>query len=439
MLEYFLLILSPEEHPLRPPVGLFPIRNRSATLHKDKEYKHENNSHMKTYTFVFKDAKQTSLLYLVLRENGKREKISLQLKEDPETFDKEKYVFTKANPYYKTLNARLSLIKSKVELLIREADITNDSLITLRTKIADAINVKVNEKVEKTKDNLFLPYFRMWSLGESTKYKYNRYKTYTYNMLVEYFDGKQPTFDDINYTFCEDFIEWMSGKDLCANTRGSHVKFVKAAMNEAFKNKLHKNEDFRTFRKETEQVDAVYLTNEEVTKVAELPLCGSHKIARDLFIIGCHTGMRFSDYSRLSMNDISDGVIHLITQKCKTPVDIPAHPRVLAILKQNGGSAPKLSGQKFNVYIKQVCKEAGIKESVLVRKNGKQVRHEKWELVSSHTARRTGLTNMYKAGIPTYRCMMISGHKTEQVFLTYLRITQEENAQYLKDNSFFKL
>lgn len=393
---------------------------------------------MKTYTFVFKDAAQTSLLYLVLRENGKREKISIQLKEDPATFDKEKYVFTKANPYYKTLNARLNQIKSKVELLIREAEVTNDSLVTLRAKVAEAINVKVTEKTEKTNESLFLPYFRMWSLGESTKYKYNRYKTYTYNLLTEYFNGRQPTFDDITYTFCEDFIEWMSARDLSANTRGSHVKFIKAAMNEAFKNKLHKNEDFRTFRKETEQVDAVYLTNEEVTKVAELPLCGSHKIARDLFIIGCHTGMRFSDYSRLSMNDISDGVIHFITQKCKAPVDIPAHPRVLQILEQNGGVAPKISGQKFNAYIKQVCKEAGINESVLVRKGGKQARHKKWELVSSHTARRTGLTNMYKAGIPTYRCMMISGHKTEQVFLTYIRITQEENAQYLKDNPFFK-
>jgi integrase len=228
-------------------------------------------------------------------------------------------------------------------------------------------------------------------------------------------------------------------KDLCANTRGSHIKFVKAAMNEAFKNKLHQNEDFRSFRKEMEQVDAVYLTNEEVTKVAQLPLCGNHALVRDIFILGCHTGMRFSDYSRLSMNDISDGIIHFITQKCKTPVDIPAHPRVLEILNKYGGTMPKISGQKFNAHIKEVCKEAGIKENVLVRRSGKQERYEKWELVSSHTARRTGLTNMYKAGIPTYRCMMISGHKTEQVFLTYLRITQEENAQYLKDNQFFNL
>lgn len=393
---------------------------------------------MKTYTFVFKDAKHKSLLYLVLRENGKREKISLQLKEDPATFDKEHYLFTKANPYYKTLNARLNFIKSKLELLVRESEVTNDTLLQFRAKVIEAINISAPAKVDKSVDKLFMPYFKKWAMQESTKYRYNRFKIYTYNLLSEYLGSKQPTFDDMDYAFCEDFIEWMSARGLCANTRGSHVKFVKAAMNEAYKNKLHDNEDFRSFRKEAEQVDAVYLTNEEVTKVAELPLCGSHKIARDLFLIGCHTGMRFSDYSRLSMDDISDGVIHFITQKCKTPVDIPAHPRVLKILQEHGGTAPTMSQQKFNAYIKDVCKEAGLKESILIRKSGQQVRCEKWEIISSHTARRTGLTNMYKAGIPTYRCMMISGHKTEQVFLTYLRITQEENAEFLKDNPFFK-
>lgn len=393
---------------------------------------------MKTYTFVFKDAKQKSLLYLVLRENGKREKISLQLKEDPATFDKENYVFTKANPYHKTLNARLSFIKSKLELLVREAEVTNDSLLQFRAKVIDAINVSAKAKAEKNDACLFLPYFKQWATMDTTKSKYNRFKTYTYNLLVEYVGNANPTFDEVDYTFCENFIEWMSARGLCANTRGSHVKFIKAAMNEAYKNKLHQNESFRMFRKETEQVDAVYLTNEEVTRVAQLPLCGSHALVRDLFILGCHTGMRFSDYSRLSMNDISDGVIHFITQKCKAPVDIPAHPRVLEILKKYNGVMPKISGQKFNAYIKDVCKEAGINDSVLVRKSGQHLRCEKWELVSSHTARRTGLTNMYKAGIPTYRCMMVSGHKTEQVFLTYLRITQEENAVYLKDNPFFK-
>lgn len=400
----------------------------------------KDNSIMKTYTFVFKDANQTSLLYLVLRENGKREKISLKLKEDPATFDKENYIFLKTNPYHKTLNARLNFIKSKMEQLVREAEVTNDTLLEFRAKVAEAINVDASKRVEKKETPLFLPYFLRWAKADSTKHKYNRYKTYTYNVLVEYFGNNNPTFDDINYAFCEDFIEWMSStKNLCANTRGSHVKFIKAAMNEAYKNKIHNNEEFRTFRKEMEQIDAVYLTNEEVTKIAEMPLCGAHAMARDIFIVGCHTGMRFSDYSRLSMKDISDGVIHFITQKCKTPVDIPAHPRVISVLNRYNGEMPKMFPQKLNKYIKEICKEAKINESVTIRKASTQTRYEKWELVSSHTARRTGLTNMYKAGIPTYRCMMISGHKTENVFLTYLRITQQENAQFLKDNAFFNL
>ena len=395
---------------------------------------------MKTYTFIFKEAAKTSLMYLVLREGGQREKISLQLKEDPATFDKKNYLFTKSNQHHKTLNARLNLIKSKLELLVREAEVTGETLQEFKVKVAQAINVTTTVKPQSKSDSLFLPYFCTWAKGETTKYKENRYKTYTYNILVEYFGERkqEPTFDDITYAFCEDFIEWMSSeKGLCANTRGSHVKFVKAAMNEAYKNKLHTNEEFRTFRKETEQVDAVYLTSDEVTRVADLPLCGLHAQARDIFIVGCHTGMRYSDYSRLSITDISDGVIHLITQKCKTPVDIPAHPRVLKVLERYDGSMPKMSQQRFNKLIKEICKEAKINESVTVRKEGKHTRYKKWELVSSHTARRTGLTNMYKAGIPTYRCMMISGHKTEQVFLTYLRITQEENAQFLKDNPFF--
>lgn len=392
---------------------------------------------MKTYTFVFKDSKAVSLMYLIIRENGKTEKISLQLKEDPATFDKEKYVFLKTNPHFKTLNARLSFIKSKMEYLVREAELTEDTLYEFKLKVVREINASPVVKEKKRLEKSFLPYFKKWSVTESTKAKPNRYKTYTYNLLSEYFDKKTPTFDDITYAFCEDFIEWMHDRGLSPNTRGSHIKHIKAAMNEALKNKLHTNEDFKTFRKETEKVDAVYLTTEEVTKVAELPLCGTYRLVKDLFIIGCHTGLRFSDYSKLSMNDISNGVIHIITQKCKAPVDIPAHPRVLEILERYNGKLPTISGQKFNAYIKIICKDAGITDSITVRKNGENITCKKYELVSSHTARRTGLTNMYKAGISTYRCMMISGHKTEAVFFTYLRITQEENAQFLKDNPFF--
>lgn len=63
--------------------------------------------------------------------------------------------------------------------------------------------------------------------------------------------------------------------------------------------------------------------------------------------------------------------------------------------------------------------------------------YEKWELVSSHTARRSAATNMYKAGIPTISIMKITGHKSERVFMDYIKITGEKNAQMLKNNPFF--
>jgi integrase len=63
---------------------------------------------------------------------------------------------------------------------------------------------------------------------------------------------------------------------------------------------------------------------------------------------------------------------------------------------------------------------------------------EKWELVSSHTARRTGATNMYKAGIPTLAIMKVTGHTSESSFLKYINISKEENARMLAEHPYFK-
>jgi integrase len=63
----------------------------------------------------------------------------------------------------------------------------------------------------------------------------------------------------------------------------------------------------------------------------------------------------------------------------------------------------------------------------------------KYELVSSHTARRTGITLLYMTGIPLQQVMLISGHKDEDGIRHYLRLTKEENVALLKDNPFFSV
>ena len=62
----------------------------------------------------------------------------------------------------------------------------------------------------------------------------------------------------------------------------------------------------------------------------------------------------------------------------------------------------------------------------------------KWQLVTNHTARRSGATNMYIAGIPSISIMKLTGHTTERSFLKYIKISQEENANLLASHAFFQ-
>jgi integrase len=94
-----------------------------------------------------------------------------------------------------------------------------------------------------------------------------------------------------------------------------------------------------------------------------------------------------------------------------------------------------ISNQKFNDYIKDACKLAKIDgiETFTRTVGGKLITEKKpkYDLVSSHTCRRSFCTNMYKRGLPTIMIMSISGHKTEKSFLKYIKVKQEEHAEMM--------
>ena len=63
-----------------------------------------------------------------------------------------------------------------------------------------------------------------------------------------------------------------------------------------------------------------------------------------------------------------------------------------------------------------------------------QTTHAKWELLTTHTARRSFATNEYLAGTPTLTIMAITGHKTEKAFLRYIKLVSSDHARLLKDH-----
>lgn len=261
------------------------------------------------------------------------------------------------------------------------------------------------------------------------------------------------SFEDIDLEFYSDFVEYLT-KDLnhTPNTIGKNIKVVKIFMREAFEVGVTTNVEVekKKFASMSEDVEHVYLTEGELEVIAELDMSRKPALdrVRDLFLIGCHTALRFSDFTAIRPENIittSGGgrVLKINTQKTWQTVIIPIHPTVEAILAKYDNHLPRaISNQKTNIYLKEIAAMAGINTPVEVAKTigGKRVQTTlpKWQLVTTHTARRSGATNMYLAGVPTLAIMKITGHKTESVFMKYINVDEEVNANILMNHSYFK-
>lgn len=171
--------------------------------------------------------------------------------------------------------------------------------------------------------------------------------------------------------------------------------------------------------------------------------------ALDIFLIGCYTAQRVSDYSRINPQHVKElrvgkksvPVIEMITKKTGKVVKVPRHPKVETILKKYDYKIPAITDQKLNQYIKEIAKEAGLIESVTSTeyRNGKDIIKQvpKYSQITSHTARRTGATLMYYSGIPVQFIMKLTKHSTEKTFMRYLKITDDEAAARMAEMSFF--
>ena len=261
---------------------------------------------------------------------------------------------------------------------------------------------------------------------------------------------KRYDFGDIDLKFYDDFVAYFTAKDYSVNTIGRHVKELKIIMRAAREEGLHDNGtiESRKFRVLTAEVENIYLTESEIKALADLDLSGDrHKeVARDIFLVGCYTAQRFSDYSTINEGNIrtlenGQRVIDLKQQKTSNHVIIPVRPELQAILDKYENRLPKSYEQKVNKYIKEVAREAGITEKIEVSyiENGEKKTHivEKCDMVKTHTARRSGATNMYLAKIPTIAIMKITGHKTEKEFMKYIKITEEQTAMELMNHPYF--
>ena len=267
------------------------------------------------------------------------------------------------------------------------------------------------------------------------------------NKLEQFETESKHTFKNDNFGYKEfcSFVDFLNRQGLKQNTVRSLTDKLKFILSLMIRDMYKVNSTAFQVRIKSEFITSVYLSVDEVKQLYYYNHYDkAQRIVVDLFAIGCFTGMRYSDYSTLTSNNIQNGFIVKKTKKTGVVVKIPIHPIVREILERYGGfPLYKGSKQNFNKVLKTSARRNGFSQEILCEftQGGKIVRQvkRKYEMVSSHTARRSFATNAYLAGIPIARIMMLTGHQSETSFFKYIKIQNTENAEELARHSFFSV
>lgn len=290
--------------------------------------------------------------------------------------------------------------------------------------------------------------------GNVNELTIKRYRT-TQSILLEF--SKQysrPTnFNSIDIDFYKDFNSFMAKeKDYAPATMGKHVSTLKTFLREATENGINTNLKFQSkaFKVVETESDSIALNEDELNAMYQFDLSNNTRLekVRDLFIVGANTGLRFSDFTDIKPENIKrdgkDFILDIIQYKTKNQVIVPLSKIALEILKKYDNILPPpISNQKFNNYIKEIAQMVEVLHEPITRaitKGGRQFEETvpKWQLISSHTARRSFATNAYERGTPAISLMQITGHRTEKSFISYIKTSKKKHSdivrKHLSDN-----
>ena len=258
------------------------------------------------------------------------------------------------------------------------------------------------------------------------------------------------SFDLFDSTFERRFTAWANNKGYAKNTIIATFSILKVWLKNAKEEGLSVGEDYRKLPSKGSDVENIALTTDEIEAIFKLDipnLIKENKIdaksaieaTRDLFIIGCWTGLRRADLNRINeaVFNLEANTLTIQTQKTAKRVTIPLHPMVRQLYNKYKGTFPRLIDKsKANAQLKELGRLAGLTEMTLrtTVKGGKEIteRLMKYQRIGFHTGRRSFATNLYRMGAPSISIMQMTGHTTESNFLKYINVGKEEHAAMIQ-------
>lgn len=308
---------------------------------------------------------------------------------------------------------------------------------------------------------------RRHSYGESFAHFSTKILKQFRRVMGNYLEEHPFEWGDISQPLVDSFIAYLEKYGYSKNTIKRFISAFHAFVVYAENQGWHNNTRAKAFIKyaaprDDEMKDRIYLSKDEIQALFDMPLTGFDDTVRDVFLIGCYTGLRYSDLSRITESCIGKTengtpVIRIIQHKTKSPVIIPIlDDNLIVLLEKYKYNVPAIWDVSLNRNIKNTLEvlshtvpSLAKKERTLLtltekrmeekaRKKGQELFEyddegfpikERWEMVSLHTARRTFINNVYLSGKFSVEFMMkLSGHTKYDTFKRYVRLSLDEYA-----------
>ena len=417
---------------------------------------------MAKFNFYLRDGKATSEtpIILFIFYNGTRVKISTGKSIHPKFWNAvdQSARSSKEYPGAKLLNATLHQMQETIESILLKLDYELKRP-PVRTELLEAITMVLNPKKEALDKSVKPDFFHAFEqfieeslngerLDDSGKrFNYRTIQKYRTCLTLhrEFYRNNPFTFDTIDLELYKRLLTYLNSKNYRPNTVGKYIQTLKVFLTYATEKGFNTNEFYKSkkFKAPKEEGFSIYLSEEELTSLHELDLTAHPHFdrVRDLFLVGCWTGLRFSDFTTIKHQNIEGDFLRITPLKTNDKVVVPILPVFRQILSKYDGKfntplPPTISNQKMNAYLKEVAKmstllQHNIQEDYIIGGIKKKLELQKWEMVTTHTARRSFATNMYKSGYPSISLMKLTGHRTEKAFLLYIKVTPEDSAKQL--------
>nr|WP_167190935.1 site-specific integrase [Wenyingzhuangia heitensis] len=249
-------------------------------------------------------------------------------------------------------------------------------------------------------------------------------------------------FSDMNQEGLADYLIFLRTEKLMRNsTIKKQLGFLKWFLRWSNENNHHQNEDYKIFKPKLKDAPKtiIFLTEEEKKKIIEVYIPESkqylHRV-RDILILLCYTGLRYSDIYNLKRSDIKENHIDTTTIKTCDNLIIEFNKYSKAVIQkykdipyENEKALPVISNQKMNDYIKELGELAEIntptRQTYYVGNKRYNEDKPKYELLGTHVGRRTFICTALSIGIPVQVVMKWTGHSDYKSMKPYIDIADE--------------